>query len=65
VGESQDNGGGIEMHDTSRCREKTEGKISRRRTYKCRKCGEKFQEDRLKPLPEAHRICPACQEAMR
>lgn len=50
----------MSLETTTRSREYREGKISRRRTYRCRKCGEKFQEDRLSPLPENERICPDC-----
>jgi hypothetical protein len=49
------------MQNTSRCREKMEGRIGRRRTYKCRGCGKKFQEDRLGPLPIEERICDDCR----
>lgn len=48
---------------TTRCREYREGRMGRRRTYRCRYpgCGKKFQEDRLGPLPEDERFCPDCR----
>lgn len=49
------------LHPTTRCREYREGRISRRRTYRCRQCPNKFQVDTLKPLPEYDRICPECK----
>lgn len=48
------------MKPTTRCREYREGTRSRRRNYKCRRCGEKFQVDTINPLPEKARICPGC-----
>ena len=50
------------MINQSRCREKIEGKISRRRTYTCRECDNKFQVDTLAPLPEKERLCPYCRD---
>lgn len=49
------------MNNTSRCREKIEGRISRRRTYRCRTCNSHFQVDSLHALDEANRICPDCR----
>lgn len=49
------------MQNLSRCRERTEGWVGRRRTYKCRDCGHKFQVDTLNPLPLKDRICPQCR----
>lgn len=49
------------MINTSRCREKTEGWIGRRRTYKCRSCRIKFQVDTLYPLPIEDRYCNSCK----
>ncbi len=37
------------------------GWIGRRRTYRCRGCGAKFQVDTRHPLPEKDRLCPTCQ----
>jgi len=37
------------------------GWLGRRRNYKCRQCGDEFQVDTRKPLPEDRRICPDCQ----
>jgi len=50
------------MINTSRCREKIEGWRGRRRNYKCRNCGQKFQVDALNPLPENDRICSTCRK---
>jgi len=47
---------------TTRCREYKEGWKGRKRTYKCRECGEKFQVDTLNALPLEDRICPPCKE---
>ncbi|KKL88098.1 hypothetical protein LCGC14_1928140 [marine sediment metagenome] len=41
-------------------REYREGKVSRRRSYKCRGCGVKFQVDTLKAVPVSKRICQIC-----
>lgn len=49
------------MNDTSRCREKTEGWKGRRRNYRCRECGVKFQANTLSALPEIDRVCPNCR----
>ncbi len=49
------------MQNTSHCREKAEGWRGRRRNYKCRECGVKFQDDVLKPLPEIDRVCFNCR----
>ncbi len=48
------------MKNYSQCREKVEGWIGRRRTYRCRQCRVKFQVDTLNPLPKDKRICPTC-----
>ncbi len=48
------------MINSSRSREKQEGWLGRRRTYKCRGCGEKFQTDTRDPIPEKERRCPKC-----
>lgn len=48
-------------HPTTRRREYREAWLGRRRTYSCRECEEKFQEDRLSPLPEIDRVCPECR----
>ncbi len=50
------------MYDTSRCREKTEGWLGRRRTYCCRECHLAFRVDTLDPLPEEKRICHQCKD---
>ena len=47
-------------HPTTRSRDYREGWLGRRRTYKCRTCGEKFQVDTLGPLTEKDRHCHAC-----
>ncbi len=49
------------MRDYSRCREKVEGWLGRKRWYKCRECGRKFQVDTLGPLPISDRVCPLCR----
>ncbi len=49
------------MRDTSHCREKTQGWLGRRRTYRCRECKAKFQVDALRPVPVKDRICYACK----
>lgn len=36
--------------------------MSRRRTYRCRQCGNKFQQDRTSSLPLKERICPMCRD---
>lgn len=50
------------MKNYSRGREKIEGWLGRRRIYKCRQCGNKFQVDTLEPLPKLYRICPQCRD---
>jgi len=35
-------------------------RISRRLTYRCRSCGNKFQVDTFNPLPEPLRLCTTC-----
>lgn len=47
-------------HPQTRSREYTQGWLGRRRWYKCRNCGEKFQVDTLNALPEAERTCRTC-----
>lgn len=37
------------------------GWLGRRRNYRCRQCGEKFQVDIRDPIPETERICPECR----
>ena len=49
------------MRTTTRTREYREGRISRRRTYKCRECQVKFHVDTRDPLPEDQRVCPFCK----
>ena len=49
------------MRNYSRSREKIEGWTGRRRNYKCRGCGQKFQHDGGQ-LPERERICAKCRE---
>ena len=49
------------MRPTTRSREYREGWIGRRRTYKCRECGLKFQVDTREPLPEKDRVCQVCR----
>ncbi len=49
-------------HPTTRCREYREGWLGRRRSYTCRECGIKFEEDKLSPLPEIDRVCPDCRK---
>lgn len=48
-------------HPTTRSREYRQGWLGRRRTYRCRECGNKFQEDRMEPMPEYNRVCPDCR----
>ena len=43
----------------TRSREYREGWTGRRRNYKCRNCGEKFQHEGGQ-LPEKARICRYC-----
>ncbi|MBA7579557.1 hypothetical protein ES708_21428 [subsurface metagenome] len=50
------------MKNYSRCREKIEGWRGRRRWYKCRQCGERFQRDLRDSLPEKERICEVCKQ---
>lgn len=45
---------------STRCREYKEASVGRRRSYRCRECGLKFQEERLTPLPKSERICHHC-----
>ncbi len=45
----------------SRSRRAREGWAGRRRNYKCRKCGSKFQVDTRSPLPEDARLCRNCR----
>jgi len=49
------------MINTSRCREKTEGWLGRRREYQCHECHARFQVDTLNPLPKIDRVCPDCR----
>lgn len=49
------------MINTSRCREKTEGWLGRRRNFICSECHQKFQTDTLNPLPEIDRVCFTCR----
>lgn len=49
------------MIDKTRAREKVEGFIGRRRTYKCTECHQKFQVQTLNPLSEINRVCPKCK----
>jgi len=49
------------MNPETRTREYREGKISRRRIYKCLICGEKFQVDTLNPLPDIEKYCHDCK----
>ena len=48
---------------TCRSRACREGWLGRRRTYKCRTCGDKFSLDLLNPMPVAERICRKCRLA--
>jgi len=48
--------------EVTRCRQYRQGCVGCRRTYKCRGCGEKFQVDRLTPLPRQERLCPLCRD---
>jgi len=48
------------MQVKTRSRAYREGWQGRKRNYKCRKCGEKFQYDGLQ-LPVDLRICPKCR----
>lgn len=48
-------------HPTTRSREYREGWKGRKRIYRCRSCGSKFQVDTLKPLPIKDRICEQCK----
>lgn len=50
------------MINTSRCRQKAEGWLGRRKTYTCTECREQFQADTLNPLPEIDRVCPYCKK---
>lgn len=45
--------------ETSRCREYREGWTGRRRNYKCRNCGKKFQHDG-RQIPAGARYCLEC-----
>jgi len=47
---------------TTKSRAYREGWQGRRRTYRCRECGVKYQVDTLNPIPTKERICPFCQE---
>ncbi len=38
------------------------GWLGKRRTYKCRMCGDKFQVDTKDPLPLYERKCPKCKD---
>jgi rubrerythrin len=49
------------MQNESRSRACREGWLGRKRTYRCRICGEKFRVDTLNPLPEDKRMCPVCR----
>ncbi len=51
------------MRDTSHCREKTQGWLGRRRTYRCRECKAKFQVDTLRPVPVKERRCYVCKHS--
>lgn len=50
------------MRSNCRSREYREGWIGRRRNYRCRRCGKKYQVDTRDPVPEKLRICPVCQQ---
>jgi ribosomal protein S14 len=51
------------MYQTkTKAREYREGRIGRRRTYTCRKCGSKFQVFTNCQLPIGARICPECRD---
>jgi hypothetical protein len=45
-----------------RSRRCLEGRISRRRHYACRKCGQDFIADTSRSLPEGARICQKCTQ---
>lgn len=49
------------MKNYSRCREKMEGRLGRRRTYRCIECNKIIQIDTLNPLPEIDRVCLYCR----
>lgn len=49
------------MQPITRTREYREGWLGRRRNYRCRGCGEKFQVDTKSPLPEKDRLCSECR----
>lgn len=46
---------------SGRTRIEREGWTGRRRNYKCRECGEKFQHDGGQ-LPKGTRVCRKCKE---
>lgn len=50
------------MQNESQSRACREGWLGRRRTYRCRKCKDKFRVDTLKPLPLDKRICNKCSQ---
>lgn len=47
-------------HPATRSRAYREDWCGRRRNYKCRKCGVKFQRDTSRPVPPGARICASC-----
>ena len=49
------------MRTESRSHEYMTGTLSRRRSYKCRICGESFQLYLLRPLPIKDRVCDKCE----
>ncbi len=49
------------MKNISRCRERIEGWLGRKRNYTCQECKVKFQTDTLSPLPIIDRVCPSCK----
>lgn len=49
------------MINTSRCKEKS-GRLGRRRSYRCIKCGRKYRTGfRFTPLPKSERVCDDCK----
>ena len=51
-----------EFERGSRSRQAREGGwLGRRRNYRCRRCGNKFQVDTIRPLAEEDRICHICK----
>lgn len=50
----------FECGSRSRCAREG-GWLGRRRTYRCRQCGQKFKVDTPHALPEGARLCSTCR----